>query len=556
MPLRASSIASHLVFRLTALLALALAPGVCIARSAGPIARISLDSLDFQNLPPQVLASGASVVTLHYADAHHLLLTFNRRRLMPRIPGDPETDVDRNIDALLLEIPSGKVLARTAWRVHDPGQYLWCLGEDAFLLRQRDSLTVFRPVAGLASGEVFVQQPFIKSNRSIGSVLISPDRDLLTLETLNRSPYLPRERKPSPGTMAYAAAAATAAGDQEAEAADNLVQIDFFRLHRHPSTGVPFPSKAGTVGARNMVLLPVDAAGYLSVVDQGKAHWAFDFHQHTGKVDELSPFDSTCHPVPFLVSRSEFIAFGCRGGHDTRQIGGFNLRGEEMWEQVLPESFTSLALSFAPSAGRFALSRMITSAPVVDDQAFPEQFLAQTITVFQTETGRQIFSLNANPMLRASQNFTLSPGGQELAVLNNGAIEIYALPAPNPKELAGIHLAESLAPHLSEEPIRLGASATPKTLERDTEVKHEPAKASPGTATANDAPMSGEVPAVARAPVQEVDQPASIPSATTTQSLAPPAETMGDAPAETGHRKPPTLYNPGEKPEADPARSK
>ncbi len=171
-------------------------------------------------------------------------------------------------------------------------------------------------------------------------MLISPNGDLLTLETLDRSRYLPRVQKQSPGTSAYAAAAAAAAaaGDAAAEGPSSLVQIDFFRLHRatnEPQETITL-AKAGTVASRQMVLLPIDSDGYLSVLDEGSAHWAFDFNLHQGKVNELSPFDSTCHPIPFLVSRSEFVAFGCRGGKDPRELGGFNLRGEEMWASTSP----------------------------------------------------------------------------------------------------------------------------------------------------------------------------------------------------------------------------
>ncbi len=523
-----------------AALLLAAAPSLCLARQV-PSVRIPLEPLEFQTFPEQVRSSGASLLTLHYVDAKHLLLTFNRRRLMPRIPGDPETDIDRNIDAVLLDLPSGKALARTSWRVHDPGQYLWSLGNGAFVLRQRDVLTVFHPLAGLAAGESFAQRPFVKSNRPIGSVLVSPDGDLLTLETLDRSPYIPRPRKPSPGTSAYAAAAAAAAaaGDAAAEEPASLVQIDFFRLRRSPeekqeSQERVVPTKAGTVASHKLVLLPIDGAGYLSVLDEGNAHWAFNFNSHQGKVNELSPFDSSCHPIPFLVSRSEFVAFGCRGGSDPRELGGFNLRGEEMWEQTFAESFTSPAFSFAPAAGRFALSRLTTSFPVGENQE-PGGLLAQTVTVYQTESGRQVFSVNCNPMLRASENFALSPNGDELAVLNNGAIEIYPMPPPSGKDRAAMHLAETLIPERSDAPILLGGRVN-RTAEPGAKPSEE--------ARAKSAEIVPTTPAPSETPPGE---PTAVPVA---QKVSPAATQtqLGDAPAaETGgHRKPPTLYAPGE----------
>ena len=531
--------------RAAALLLLAMVPKLCLARQA-PSIRIPLEPLEFQTFPEQVLSSGASLVSLHYVDSKHLLLTFNRRRLMSRIPGDPETDVDRNIDAVLLDLPSGKALARTSWRLHDPGQYLWNLGNGAFLLRQRDVLTVFHPLRGLAAGDAFAQQPFVKSNRPIGSVLISPDGDLVTLETLDRSRYLPPVRKPSPGTSGYAAAAAAAAnaGAAAAEEPVSLVQIDFFRLHRsveekpEKQTEQVVPTKAGTVASRKLVLLPIDSAGYLSVLDEGNAHWAFNFNAHQGKVDELSPFDSSCHPIPFLVSRSEFVAFGCRGGKDPRELGGFNLRGEEMWEQTFPESFTSPAFSFAPAGGRFALSRLTTSFPAGENQE-PGGLLAQTVTVYQTESGRQVFSLNCNPLMRASENFALSPNGEELAVLNNGAVEIYMLPSPSGKDRAAMHLAETLIPERSEAPILLGGRVNRTPLPTG---QHPEVSASSSAALVPTTPAPSETP---------VGEPTAVPMAQKAPALATQTQ-LGDAPANAGeHRKPPTLYAPGEAHDTD-----
>lgn len=525
---------------------LALLSASSLAKTPPPVRRIAADSLDFQMLPAQVLGSGASILTLHYVDPKHLLFTFNRRRLLPRIPGDPETDVDRNIDAVLLEIASGKVLARTSWRLHDPGQYLWSLGGGDFLLRQRNRLTILSPMAGLAKEAAFVERPFLLSNRPIGSILLSPTKDLLTLETLDRSPYLPPARKPSPGTSAYSAAAA--AGDQAAEDSSGRVQIDFFRLER-PIGGEAEVQvkKAGTVGARNMVLLPVDAAGFVSVIDEGRSHWAFNFNQHTGKVNELSPFDSTCHPVPFLVSRSEFISFGCRGGQDPKELGGFNLRGEEMWEQNFTENFTSPTFSFAPAAGRFAMSRLITSSPVSDNLLVPEQLLAQNITVYQTESGRQIFTINCTPVLRASQNFSLSPDGDEIAIINNGAIEIYPLPNLTGKDRTAIQLAETLAPERSKaailisKPVSNRAAITPK----GAGIAGNPA-ADPVPVTDNTT-LTGVVPAATAAPDGPVNQPKSIPAAQPAPETANHT-VLGDPVQSTEPRKAPTLYGPDEKP--------
>ncbi len=532
-----------------------------LARTPPPSLRLPLEQFDYQPLSASVLNAGVSATTLHYVDAQHMLLTFSRRRLMARLPDDPPTDFDRNVDAVLLELPTGKILARTSWRMHDTEQYLWALPEGNFLLRDRDRLVTIAPLRGLASGDAFQQHPFVVSSRSIAAVLLSPTGDLLTLETLDQV-RTPKERAASPGTRAYAAAAAGTAGEGAAEEeATPRVQVDFFRLVSNAGTAELRPVHAGTVGAHGLILLPVDGTGLLTELDQGRSHWAFDFHHHDGRVDELSPFDSTCHPLPFMVSRSEFIAFGCHGGQDHRLIGGFNLRGEEMWEQSFLESFTRPELAAAPAAGRFALGRMVTGVPV--DGTSPisqEQVTAENVSVYQTESGRVLLSMNLTPVLLAGQNFALSPNGQQLAVVNNGAIEIYPLPGITPKEQQAVHLAETLIPERSEAPIRLEAIRQKRTV---VSASADTPGSSPVETSGSTAPgkVGGAEAAVIGKPASAAAAGAGAAAAVSSETApaggqptaTAPSESTGDAVGDAsgdpgGRRKPPTLYAPGEKP--------
>ena len=521
------------------------------ARSPGPLLRLPLEAFDYQPLPASVLNSGVSALTLHYVDGQHMLLTFSRRRLMARLPDDPPTDFDRNIDAVLLELPSGRVLARTSWRLHDARQYLWALPDGNFLMRERNRLVTMAPLRELGAGDAFGQRAFAASARSIGSVQLSPAGDLLTLQTMEH-PREERERSPSPGTRAYAAGAAATAGEGGAEDDGREVQIDFFRVVTAGGAGAEVKAvHAGAIGARTLVMLPLDATGLLTEVDQGKAHWAFDFHHHDGKVDELSPFDSTCRPIPMMVSRSEFIAFGCRGGQDRRAMGGFNLRGEEMWEQSFLESFTHPELAFAPSAGRFALGRMVTGEAVESSAPLSAGAVsAENVSVYQTESGRVLLSMNLTPVLIAGQNFALSPDGQQLAVVNNGAIEIYPLPPVTEKERKAVHLAETLVPERSEAPIRLEA------IQEKKSGAERAGTSLPAAVARVEQKVEKKVESV---PVAVVGKPAAAGAASvgdaaaesTAVAPAPVATASGDGGAsgdETGHRKPPTLYAPGEKP--------
>jgi len=488
--------------------------------------RIPLDPLGFQPLSSQFLLAGSSLFTLHFVDDHHLLLTFAVHRLLSRLPDEPEYDQDRNMDALLLELPSGRVLARTSWRLHDHGRYLWSLGQGIFLLRIRDTLTSFAPLANLASGEPFREKPFlIARDRRIGAVILSPTADLLIVESV------PRTHRSHPKTPLFGP---TPLPERSPE--PTSVQINFYRI------SVPLDGKQDNVqvrfagGGRSnaMGTIASTSSGYLRLLDQGHQQWAFDFDSYTGETKELSPFDSTCRPEPYFVSPSEFIAFGCRSGETRHLLGEFNMRGEEKWEQNLFGDYIAPSFVFAPSSGRFALSRILVSSSVVSDQPLSsEELNSQTVVVFQTDSGKQILHVDCSPIEPAGQNFALSPNGLNLAVVHGGAIEVYSLPTLTGKEDAAVKIAQASAPAPNQAPIRFGADDT------------DNAAGSEATDTLSPGAYRGV------AGGGDVQSPAPA-SADSSSRLAEEPEPLGDQSPDKP-RKPPTLYTLPTDPPRSPA---
>jgi hypothetical protein len=510
------------------------------ARGVEPQVRIPLEPLGFQPLSTQLLLGGSSMLTLHYVDDKHLLITFVAHRLIPRLPAEPEDDQDRVVDAVLVEIPTGKALARTTWHLHDRGQYLWNLGHGHFLLRIRDNLSTFAPLVNLSTNQPFTQRPFLDSSgRRLAALILSPDNDLLIVESVKRKPPAPRSRPPIFGP----APAPTGLTERE------TAQINFYRIHVTGADDAIEASSAGVVQARGTGDIPASTAGYLAVVDQGHQHWAFDFHSYAGKVAELSPFDSTCSPAPLFVSHSEFIAFGCRGGMGRQQIGGFNMRGEEMWEQGLFGSYASPSLAFAPAGGRFALSRVLLRTSFIADQPISaDEINSQTVVVYQTGSGKQLLRVDCLPVELAGQNFTLSPDGLALAIVHADAIEIYNLPPLTDKDQTAIKLAQSFAPAENNLPVRFNnhLEASDDTVGSDAQTTSPSATPQPATATP---PATATDTAVSSTPTQPAKSEA--PPASTHPTPAdppPPTQASGD-PAAGERRAPPTLYTlPGDKP--------
>lgn len=528
-----------------------LSAGVAMARDPEAPLHIPLEPMGYTVPAPEFLLSGSSMMTVHFVDKDHLLITFGVRRLMKREVDPPPGDDDRTIGAFLVELPSGKVLARTEWRLHDRQQYLWSLGHGRFLLRVRDRLTVIAPMGNANRDDAFSEVLLQLVDRHIVAILISSDSDLLTLET-TKFPV-------GPGASA-----------EDLTRKDPApVQVNFYRL---VSTGESADKlavvSAGAIRTRAAVAIPMTTGGVLDVLEGGKSSWLFNFDEVAGKVRELAGFDTTCFPHATFVGHGEFVAFGCRGSVDKVDIAGFNLKGEEMWQQNFFDTHVSPTFAFAPAAGRFALGRTIVAAPFDAGSPLPASGVtAQEVRVYQSYNGKQLFRIECSPVERAGQNFALSSDGMRLAVVRDTvvqhsatkdyeaytsqkvAVEVYALPPLSEKDQAGVKLAEALAPAETGVRIdlalrRLGSHAPVDTAVAGNDA-HEAGNAiSPGVdssaASAGGASTPGET---------QVAPAVTGSGGATSAAAVAPGE--GD-PEPTTRREPPTLYGPDEKQQKSP----
>jgi hypothetical protein len=510
-------------------------------RDADSPIRIPLDPIGYQAITPEFLLAGNSMLSVDFVDNDHLLVTFSVRRLMKREPDSLPDDDDRTIGAFLVELPSGKVLARTEWRLHDRLRYLWNLGHGRFLLRVRDRLTLIAPVAAADPNDAFRETLLSPVGRHIVAILVSSDNDLLTVYSIKR-PLKDGEV----GEVSF--------GDSApAEAAP--VQINFYRLTSvsESADGLRI-APAGAIRTREAASLPMTTAGFLDVLDGGRGTWLFNFDEHAGKVNELLAFDTSCFPRSTFVDHGEFVVFGCRGSDDKQTFAGFNLKGDEMWQQNFSDTFVAPTFAFAPAAGRFALGRTLVSTAIDPDSPLPSSIVtAQEVRVYQSYNGKQLLRIDCTPVERAGQNYALSADGLRLAVVRQAlvhhpatndydaytqtetAVEVYPLPPLSDADQAAIRQVEASAPPDTGARIDL-------SLERvsTSDASYSPS-ATGGTAT----------------------PPAAAPSDVT--FAAPPGESSAATPAgsgdatvvegdteSTGPRKPPTLYGPGEGPSGKP----
>jgi hypothetical protein len=419
------------------------------------------------------------------------------------------------------------------------------MGHGHFLLRVRGTFTTIAPLANLKHGHAFEEKPFLEIiQRRISVIQFSPDADFMMLETEPLPPPEPEATHASP-MASFNAAVSGSPPIPKLRTRSPGVQISFYRLSPDPHDGTRIiPRVAGTAIARSPMILPANGTSFISALSQGPQTWAFDVTTYAGKVYELPLFDSTCHPVSAFVSKAEFIVFGCRGGSDPRRFAAFNLRGDEMWEKGFYETSLWPVFSFATSAGRFAMGRLIIDSTLLGAHDIStSQIRQQTIDVYQTANGNQLLHLDCSPVEPASQNFAISPDGMTLALRNNGAIAFYDMPPLTEKEQAAVKLAQSSAPEEIDAPVRINQGHTASS----SEAAAPPPESAPQLPTI----QAAQAPPTQPTPAQET---ATSPSAEPASSQSPssqPTSEAGDPPAEQ-HRKPPTLYNaPGDPPPSE-----
>jgi hypothetical protein len=369
-------------------------------------------------------------------------------------------------------------------------------------------------------------------------MLLAPESDLLIVETVERTSPAPRPVTPLFGPTPKPAPTPLGRPDDTAP-----VALSFYRLSMSEKGDEVGAKLAGVAHSAHFGEIAAMGVGHIAVVDEGRQQWGFDFRPFNGEVKQLAPFASSCSPTPRFVSSSEFVAFGCHGGSSPMVLAGFNMLGEEMWEQNLSGDYVGTFLSFAPESGRFALGRVLGDKATSDLLTAPSAVTGQSVVVYQTETGKQLLHIDCSPVSRAGQNFALSPDGMNLAVIREEAIEVYGLPPLSTKDLADVREARELVPQASLLPIDFaGPSPTPAAT---SPAPSEPASAKDASAAGSaspEAPKVASVPAAAPTPVA----PQPPPQPPQPQPAASGATAGDDTPEQP--RKPPTLYTlPGDK---------
>jgi hypothetical protein len=350
-----------------------------------------------------------SLVSLDFLDEDHLLFTFHAPGLIRR-EGNPAADNERQIRAIVLELPTGTVNAEALWTVHDRGRYLWMLNDGHFLLRDQQELQ-----RGDASLEL---KPSLRFQGPLLWLEMDPAQDLVATDS--REPLGSKSQQgtvPSPAT----ASAWVTTDEVKSYAQPDIV----LRIVRRSTGQVMLVSRT-----RTTVHLPINSEGLVETL-RGRGHdWVLNLNYFKGGNRVLGNLDSMCAPSVEFISDPEILVTTCNPDN-SRWMVAMSTDGKRLWNAAKPPTQIWPRLIMAPNGMRVARETLLVTHEI--DTFAPLSFddvKGQLVEVYNAATGKVDLTAPASPILDGGGNIAISPSAQRVAVLDAGAIQVYELPAP------------------------------------------------------------------------------------------------------------------------------
>jgi len=383
-----------------------------VESQAQPSSRIDLSAIDFHE-PSRMdrTAEYQPSVSLDFVDSTHVLLTFNRKQLLKRLPECTPDHEDRLMHAAILEIPSGNVVAEADWYLHDRRRYLWPLSPGKILLRRLNSLYLV--------DSSLHETLLLKSPKDLLWVSVTPDGSQIIAETEN-------DKKAADSTH-------RSPGKAQPKYVVKFLEVKTLAVQR-------------TLLFNNFTNLTGTSSGYADVIRKGDI-WLLRFGPTATKRHNLARVRSQTLPTVLYPTDNTVLVGRCAASGCNYGVTAFTLTGHRLWRQHWPSLRSYPEVTRSEDDSRFSVSTLRVGPDSTvpsnvdnsDDDPLKAQFsqqdvFRQEIQVFDTASGNSVLSLSISPAVTTGQNVSLSPDGRHLALLRGSALELFDLPPTSGEE--------------------------------------------------------------------------------------------------------------------------
>ena len=381
--------------------------------SLPPSATISIDSLGFSAPGAIYLGARNSLVSLDFLDENRLLFTFRVPGLLHRDTAKGAESDEREIRAVVLTVPKGTIEAQTSWTLHDRVRYLWMLSDGHFLLRDRNNL--------LEGDATLALKPYLDFPGSLLWLEFNPSQQLLVTNS--------REPVAAPAKTSESSGAGTGAGsgasDQDSAAPDGDSPDLVVRILQRKTGQVLLVSRVDAA-----IHLPINSEGYLENLRSSGSRWNLNMNYFTGEKRIFGSVDSECEPDDTFLSDKVILVVGCAAEGESK-LTAMTTAGRTLWIAGAPATEVWPQLTVAANGSRVAWATLdanhsVNSYAPLDGDDIKEQ----SVTVFNSANGDIALVSPLSPILDAGGNVAISPSGRRVALLNDGAIQVFDLPEP------------------------------------------------------------------------------------------------------------------------------
>lgn len=378
--------------------------------SLPPAFSIPIEPLGFSAPGPIYLGQRNSLASLDFLDDNRLLFTFRVPGLIHRETGAGAGGDERQIRAVVLALPTGTITAEALWTVHDRVRYLWMLKDGHFLLRDRE---------GLEQGDATLDlKPLLHFPGPLLWLEMDPMQQYLV--TNSREPASAVQRPGDVASPPTAQARISVDGQKAGDSPDLVV-----RILRRDSGEVMLVSRV-----RTAVHLPINADGYVESLRANGEQWLLNLKFFSGGTKVIGRVNSTCSPNFDFVSQRELLVTACDGSGGHRLVA-LSTEGRRLWEDSSSPQAIWPMLVMAGDGSRLvretlAVNHAVNAYSPLD----AEDIKGQLVRVIDAANGKVALEAPASPALDAGGNVAISRDGRRVAVINDGTVEVFDLPAP------------------------------------------------------------------------------------------------------------------------------
>ncbi len=336
--------------------------------------------------------------SLIWIGQEQMLVAFNPHTLVHR---NGMTTIDapvRKIHAVLLDLPSRKVISTADWELSDSGRFLWQLPENRILVHAENELRVYDQHLELTSRFALAGP--------LGFVRISPNGELMAIGIIKERHSHDLHRK-------------------LLEALDHNPEedVDILILDKE--------LKSITQATTTSDLMPPTLLneGQVNLLAQPKMRYRLTMNTWENQTLTLARFSSACTPElssfapDLLLVRTCSVPAGSSEFRVLRPDGRVVMHGRPNPDEMGHEAKGNIV------SHTFALKAMRTASDRRQSIALHVSYLLdEEVRVYRATDGKRLASIRAGAPAPSHDGYSLSPDGTQLAILSGAHINIYSVP--------------------------------------------------------------------------------------------------------------------------------